>query len=99
MTLFREGEKRCNWKLAVVELIVGMDKEVRGGKVRLVDKEKRLFLDRIIEKNFSLRKLKLDRVVEGKTGKSLQSSQRDTCMNNHDKRQPKFQKQKQRLDS
>ena len=35
-----EGEKRCNWKLAVVEeLIVGKDKEVRGAKVRVAGKE------------------------------------------------------------
>ena len=31
VTVFGEGEKRCNWKLAVVEeLIVGKDKEIRG---------------------------------------------------------------------
>ena len=40
VTVFGEGEKRCNWKLAVVEeLIVGKDKEVRGEKVRVVGKE------------------------------------------------------------
>ena len=33
MTVLGEGEKRCNWKLAVVEeLITVKDKEVRGAK-------------------------------------------------------------------
>lgn len=36
VTVFGEGEKRCNWKLAVVEeLITVKDKEVRGAKVRV----------------------------------------------------------------
>ncbi|XP_028413913.1 uncharacterized protein LOC114536759 [Dendronephthya gigantea] len=55
VTVFGEGEKRCTWKLAVVEeLIVGKDKEVRGAKVRLAGKGKPRFLNRPIEKLFPL---------------------------------------------
>ena len=55
VTVFGEGEKRCKWKLAVVEeLIVGKDKEVRGAKVRVVGKGKPLCLNRPIKKLFPL---------------------------------------------
>lgn len=55
MTIFGEGEKRCSWKLAVVEeLIVGKGKEVRGAKVRVVCNGKLLFLNRPVEKLYLL---------------------------------------------
>ena len=56
VTVFGEGEKRCNWKLTVVELelIVEKDKEVRGAKVRVVGKRKRRYLNRPIQKLFPL---------------------------------------------
>ena len=55
VTVFGEGEQRCNWKSAVVEeLIVGKDKEVRGAKVRVVGKGKPRRLNRPIQKLFAL---------------------------------------------
>ena len=55
LTVFGEGEKRCNWKLAVEEeLIVGKDKEVRGAKVRVVGKRKPRCLNGPIQKLFPL---------------------------------------------
>ena len=86
VTVFGEGEKRCKWKLAVVEeLIVGKDKEVRGAKVRVVGKGKPFCLNRPI-RNFSHWKFKLDRVGKGRKGVCQQLSQRETCMNDQDGR-------------
>ena len=49
MTVYGEGEKRGNWKVAIVEeLIVGRDKEVRGAKVKVAGKGKPVYLKRPI---------------------------------------------------
>ena len=55
VTVFGEGEKRCNMKLAVVEeLIVGKDKELRGAKVTVVGKKNPRCLNISIQKRFPL---------------------------------------------
>ena len=55
MTVYGEGEKRGNWKVAIVEeLIVGRDKEVRGAKVKVAGKGKPVYLKRSIQKLYPL---------------------------------------------
>ena len=55
VTVYGEGEKRGNWKLAKVEeLIIGKDKEVRGAKVRVAGKGKPVYLKRPIQKLYPL---------------------------------------------
>lgn len=50
--VYGEGEKRGNWKLAIVEeLISGKDKEVRGARVRLVQP---IYLKRPVQKLYLL---------------------------------------------
>ena len=55
VTVYGEGEKRGNWKVAIVEeLIVGRDKEVRGAKVKVTGKGKPVYLKRPIQKLYPL---------------------------------------------
>ena len=55
VTVYGEGEKRGNWKLAKVEeLIIGKDKEVRGAKVRVAGKGRPVYLKRPVQKLYPL---------------------------------------------
>ena len=49
--VYGEGEKRVNWKVAMVErLIVGRDKNIRGAKVKVAGKGKPVYLKRPMRK-------------------------------------------------
>ena len=56
--VYGEGEKRCNWKLAVVEeLIKGRDGVIRGAKVKVARKMnigKPIYLNRPLQKLYPL---------------------------------------------
>ena len=57
VTMYGEGEKRGNSKVAIVyieELIVGTDKEVGGAKVKVAGKGKPVYLKRPIQKLYPL---------------------------------------------
>ena len=55
VTMYGEGEKRGNLKVAIVEeLIVGRDKEVGGAKVKVARKGKPVYLKRPIQKLYPL---------------------------------------------
>ena len=55
VTVYGEGEKRGNWKVAIVEeLIVGRDKEIRGAKVKVAGKGRPVYLKRPIQKLYPL---------------------------------------------
>ena len=55
VTVYGEGEKRGNWKVAIVEeLIVGRDKEIRGTKVKVAGKGRPVYLKRPIQKLYPL---------------------------------------------
>ena len=55
VTVYGEGVKRGNWKLAKVEeLIIGNDKEVRGAKVRVAGKGRPVYQKRPVQKLYPL---------------------------------------------
>ena len=55
VTVYGEGEKPGDWKLAKVgQLIIDKDKEVRGAKVRVAGKGKPVYLKRPIQKLYLL---------------------------------------------
>ena len=55
VTVYGEGEKRGNWKLAKVEeLIIGKDKDVKGAKVRVAGKGRPVYLKKPVQKLYPL---------------------------------------------
>ena len=55
VTVFEDGIKRNNWKMAVAEsLILGKDKQVRGTNVRVITKGKIGHLSRPVQKLYPI---------------------------------------------
>ena len=55
VTVFEDGVKRNNWKMAVLEsLILGKDEQVRGANVRVITKGKIVHLSRPVQKLYPI---------------------------------------------
>lgn len=55
ITVFEDGDKRNNWKMAVVEsLILGKDEQVRRANVRVITKGKIVRLSRPVQKLYPI---------------------------------------------
>ena len=55
VTVFEDGVKRNNWKMAVVEsLILGKEEQVRGANVRVITKGKIVRLSRPVQKLYPI---------------------------------------------